>query len=114
MMPACSHGVRRAQQRVKGSGFQGFFVLKKSLGEIDACAECLEIARRGLEATLPSSVDPNRPAHCPDGLCGNPQALRPAYWAQYARALHHMREAAGALRRRGATTGNLGRGTLKV
>jgi hypothetical protein len=30
---------------------------------------------------------------------------RPAHWTQYVRALRHMPEAAGSLRRRGATTG---------
>ena len=35
-----------------------FFAMKRSLGETDACAECVEIARRSFEAAVSSNADP--------------------------------------------------------
>src|SRR6266700_7330485 len=55
MMMNHSNGLAK---RTKGFRLPCFFAMKRSLGETDACAECVEIARRSFEVAVCSSVDP--------------------------------------------------------
>jgi hypothetical protein len=55
MTPNYSNGLAK---RAKGFRLPCFFAMKKSLVETDACAECVEIARRSFEAAVCSSADP--------------------------------------------------------